>query len=67
MNPRQGSRLYPDIVFLISTLKTHTHNSVDTASMYGQCYCWVRYAPYLKDHRITTTENIDRAILRFIE
>ena len=67
LNPRQGSRPDPDIVFLISTLETYSHNTVDTASLYGQCYCWVRYAPYLKDHGISTAENIDRAVLRLIE
>ena len=67
LNPRQGSRPYPDIVFLISTLETYTHNSVNTASMYGQCYCWVRYAPNLKDHGISTAENIDRAVFRCSE
>ena len=67
LDSRQGARLYPDIIFLISTLETYTHNSVDTASMYGQCYCWVRYAPYLKDHSISTAENIDRAVLRCSE
>ena len=67
LNPRQGSRPYPNIVFLVPTLEAYTHNSINTASMDGQCCCWMRYAPNLKDHSISTAENINRAVFRCCE
>ena len=65
LDPRQGARLYPDVIFLGSALETDTHSSVDATSMYRQCYRWVRYTPYLEDHSISTAENINRAGFRF--
>ena len=64
LDSRQGARLYPDIIFLGSALKTDAHSSVNTTSLYRQCHRRVRYTPQLEDNSVATAKDIDRAGLR---
>ena len=61
LDSRQGTRLYPDVIFLGSALETDAHSSIDTASLYGLDRRRVRYSSQLEDNGITTTEDIDWA------